>query len=66
MRTLATARHWLHNENAKIMHYTGHIFHEKAFWAMVGIVVLTVAVFTLLMALGHDPILEYRDPQYLW
>lgn len=66
MRYASTVRHWMHDETLRFIHYAGCIIHEKAFWGMVGIVVLTAAVFTILMVLGHDPISEYRDPQYLW
>jgi len=69
MRATPKVRFWMHqmhDETGRLMHQTGHMLHEKAFWEIVGIVVMIAAMFTLLVRLGVDPALKYRYPQYIW
>ena len=56
--------HLMHEEGVKMMHYTGHLLHEKAFWAFLGIIVAIAVLFSLLLLLGNDMAIEYRSYPY--
>lgn len=66
MHATTTAKHWMHNfhdSGVKAAHFTGHLLHEKSFWAIMGILALIVGIFTLLVFLGsHAPLQDYRAP----
>ncbi len=61
-----TIRHWMHHVHdgtIKAAHLTGHLFHERAFWGIVAIATLIIALFTLIAILGEGvPVQEYSQP----
>lgn len=66
MHASTTMRHWMHHfhdGSVKAAHFTGHLLHEKSFWAIVGILALITGVFALLVYLGSEaPMQDYRMP----
>jgi len=63
MHVIPSFKHWMHlvhDEGAKVAHYTSHLMHERAFWMFLGIVALIAALFSLLLLLGNDTAVEYR------
>ena len=63
MHAIPSLKHWMHlmhDEGVKIAHYTGHLLHEKAFWAFLGIIAAIAVIFSLLLLLGNDTAIEYR------
>ena len=67
MHTMPKIRHWMHlmhDGSVKIAHYSGHLLHEKAFWAFLGIFALLVLFFSLLLLLGNETVIDYRAYPY--
>jgi hypothetical protein len=66
MHTVSTVREWmhqLHDESAKVAHWTGHLLHEKSFWGIVAILAVLAVVFTLLVLYGKQLAMqEYSAP----
>lgn len=66
MHASETAKHWMHNAHdgsIKAAHFTGHLLHEKSFWAILGILALIAGTFALLVFLGNNaPLQNYRVP----
>lgn len=66
MHTVSTVRHWmhqLHDESAKVAHWTGYLLHEKSFWGIVAILAVLAGAFALLVLYGKQiPMLEYSVP----
>lgn len=44
--------HRMHDGSIKAAHCTGHMFHEKKFWAIVAILALVAGLFTLIALNG--------------
>jgi len=66
MHTVSTIRHWmhlLHDESAKMTHWTGHLLHERSFWGILAISALIAAAFVLLILYGKQlPMEQYNVP----
>jgi hypothetical protein len=61
MHTSTTVRLWMHHfhdGSVKAAHYTGHLFHEKAFWSIVVILALITGLFTLIAFNGNDTTMQ--------
>jgi hypothetical protein len=57
MHTPIPVKHWahhFHDGTVRVMHYTGHLLHEKAFWAIVALITLLIGMFALLVLFGND------------
>ncbi len=64
MPSFSVFRHHLHDGSMKLAHYTGHLLHEKTFWAFVGIVTIIVVLFSILLLLGNDAAIEHQAFPY--
>ena len=66
MHSSTTRRHWVrhfHDGSVKAVHYTGHLLHEKSFWAIMIILALITGIVALLAYLSSEaPIQDYRMP----
>ena len=61
--TLKNGMHHFHDGSVKAVHFTGHLLHEKSFWAIVAILALIVGLFTLLVLFGSGtPMQNYPIP----
>ena len=49
--------HHLHDGAAKATHATSHLFHEKAFWALLAVVALIAALFALVVIYGQGNVM---------
>ena len=62
--TLKNGMHHLHDGSVKAMHYTGHLLHEKSFWAIVAITALIVGLFTMIILFGSDTTMQNYSIPY--
>lgn len=64
MNTATTFKHWMHqfhDGGMKVAHYAGHLLHERSFWFILGFVLLTAGLFTLIVLSGNGPVMpDYR------
>ena len=67
MHTSTTLKHWVHqfhDGSVKVAHYTGHMLHEKAFWAILAILALIAGIFTMLVFFGNSPMMQNYGVPY--
>ena len=67
MNTANPFKHWMHHahdSSAKAAHYTGHLLHERSFWAILAFVALTAGLLALVAIFGRDATMQeyYRMP----
>jgi hypothetical protein len=51
--------HHFHDGGVRAVHYTGHMLHEKTFWAILGILALVAGLFTLIVLYGGDVTMQH-------
>ena len=64
MKVEYTFKHWMHvmhDDGAKVLHFSNHVLHEKSFWGIVAILGLLAILVTLVVMFGElEPMEEYR------
>jgi hypothetical protein len=57
MHASSSIHDWMrvaHDSGGKVVRFTGHLLHEKSFWAILAIVVALAGLFALVAYFGND------------